>query len=45
MNLYRFFVRPGRWSVATYDDSIVIPYDRLDITSFEIITGSIVGVT
>ena len=36
--------RPGSWSVATYDDSIVLPYDRLDVMSFDIMNGAIVVV-
>ena len=38
------FVRPGSWSVATGDDSILIPSGSLTTTFFDIMTGSIVGV-
>ena len=35
---------PGRGSVATYDDSIVLPSDSLFVISFENMTWDIVGV-
>ena len=35
---------PGSWSVATCDDSIVLPSVSLSVILFEIITGLIVAV-
>ena len=37
-------LRPGRWSVAICDDSIVLLYGSLAVMSFEIMTGAIVVV-
>ena len=37
-------LRPGIWSVAMCEDSIVLPFGSLDIISFKIITRTIVVV-
>ena len=45
LNLYGFLVRPGRWNVATCDDSIVIRSVSLEVMLFYIMTRDIFGVT
>ena len=39
-----FFIRPGIWSVAIYEDYVVLPYASLSVMFFDIITGSVVCV-
>ena len=36
-------LRPGSWSVAICDDSVVISSGSLDVMSFDIMTGDIFG--
>ena len=43
MKLSRFLVMPVSWSVATCEDSILLPSISLAVMSFEIITVYIVG--
>ena len=39
-----FLVRPGSWSVATCEKSILLPSGILQVVFFDIITGDIVCV-
>ena len=39
-----FLLIPGSWSVAIFDDSIVLTHGSISVMSFEIIIGAIVVV-
>ena len=44
MNLTSLLLRPGIYSVAICDYSIVLPFSSLYFMSFDIMTGAIVAV-